>query len=81
MRQSFEFFSYFSEEALACVPIRIRDICKKNSAVCCYRPCLNIAVKWFERLSKAVLRIRIRIHQIQIFLGFLDPDPSIIKQK
>ncbi len=49
---------------------------KKNTAVCCYRPCLNIAVKWFERLSKAVLRIR-----IHMFLGLLDQDPSIIKQK
>ncbi len=28
-----------------------------------------------------VLRIRIRIRRIRMFLGVLDPDPSIIKQK
>jgi hypothetical protein len=27
------------------------------------------------------IRIRIRICRIRIFLGLLDPDPSIIKQK
>ncbi len=32
-------------------------------------------------LSRPVLRIRIRIHRIHMFLGLLDPDPSIIKQK
>ena len=26
------------------------------------------------------VRIRIRIHRIHMFLGLLDPDPSIIKQ-
>jgi hypothetical protein len=29
----------------------------------------------------AVFRIRIRIHRIHMFLGLLDPDPSLIKQK
>jgi hypothetical protein len=32
-------------------------------------------------LSMQVLRILIRIHRIHMFLGLLDPDPSIIKQK
>jgi hypothetical protein len=27
-------------------------------------------------LHKAVLRIRIRIHRIHMFLGLLDPDPD-----
>ncbi len=35
--------------------------------------------------KKSVLRIRIRIHRIHVFLGlldsYLDPEPSIIKQK
>ncbi len=48
--------------------------------------------KYSINLPKAVLRIRIRIHRIHMFLGLLDPDldpfvrgmdpdPSIIKQK
>jgi hypothetical protein len=29
------------------------------------------------KLIKAVLRIRIRIHRIHMFLGLLDPDPLV----
>jgi hypothetical protein len=53
---------------------------------------LKITWKVASNIRTPVLRIRIRIHQIHLFLGLLDPDPdplvrdmdpdpSIIKQK
>ncbi len=37
---------------------------------------MRAAVNCYQRLCLAVLRIRIRIHRIHVFLGLLDPDPD-----
>ena len=36
---------------------------------------------FLSAIPEPVLRIRIRIHRIHMFLGLPDPDPSIIMQK
>ncbi len=36
---------------------------------------------WIHTLTVLRIRIRIWIHRIHMFLGLLDPDPSITKQK
>jgi hypothetical protein len=42
---------------------------------------LLLLLSTYQVPSQAVLRIRIRIHRIYMFLGLLDPDPYIVKQK